>query len=281
MTRGAKARFDETAASYVLGLSRITGTTAQLFLALALVWLTPSAAHAGFFERLLNGRLGTVQDGVYVAGDQITFQIQHTGKIYLLRFGSDPETFVLSSDHTSLGGRMLKYDSGEIAIRVSGWGALTLYTDAQPNGLPAVRTGDAPAMGPSTVSVKDVQFIAAQEAERLQQLRHLRIAFIVDWSVLETSADLRSTASEAMANAAAGIERFVQDRDSRKAIAKHINRVSLATGKGPGLRLEQKTLVVTFNPERGYSGCASSRAIARQLGDLLTATKKAQVAGRG
>src|SRR3954471_12691469 len=185
MAQRPGACFDESAGERIrLVISRVTGATAaQLFFAFALAWLTPSAAHAGFFERLLNGRLGTVQDGLYLAGDQITFQIQRTGKIYLLRFGTDPETFVLSSDHTSLGGRMLKYDSGEIAIRVSGWGALTLYTDAQPNGLPAVRTGDAPAIGPSAVSVKDVQFIAAQEAERLKQQRRLRIAFVVDWSV--------------------------------------------------------------------------------------------------
>src|SRR5262249_23534250 len=75
-------------------------------------------AHAGFFERLLGGRLASVQDGQYVAGDKIRFQIQRDGKNYLMRFDGDPEVFVLSSDHTSLGGRMLKYDSGETALRV-------------------------------------------------------------------------------------------------------------------------------------------------------------------
>jgi len=247
---------------------------ARLLLLLALIVAAPHPARAGFFERLVNGRLGTVQDGVYLAGDTIRFQIQHAGKDYLLRFEGTPEVFLLSSGHTSMGGRMLKYDSGEIALRVTGWGALTLYTDGAPNGLPAERTGDAPPAGAMPVSVRDVQFIAAQEAERLAQLRHLRIAFVVDWSVLETSADLRATASEAMENAALGLERYVESRTGRRSVAKHVDKVSLATGHAPDLRLENKTLIVTFNPERGYAGCASSRSIARSLSTLFGSAGK-------
>lgn len=235
----------------------------------------PATADSGFFARLLGERVAPVDDGSYIAGDRIKFALTRAGNNYLLRFDGDAETYVLHADHTSMGGRMLKYDSGETALLVAGWGGLTLYTDAQPNGLPAVRSGDAQPFTASAVSLKDVQFIAAQEAERLAKTRHLRIAFIVDWSVLETDAALRANASDAMENAARGIQRFVQNRQSRRLLADRVSTVALATGTHAALGLHDRTLIVTFNPEQGYAGCASSRAVARALTGVLQTTRAA------
>jgi hypothetical protein len=239
--------------------------SAMLAITLALFCATPVSAAPGFFERLLGGRLGSVQGGTYLAGDKIHFQLERFGHDFLIRFDNNPETFVLYADRTSMGGRVLKYDSGETAIRVAGWGALTLYTDAQPNGLPAMRSGDAPSLSPAPVSVQNVQFLAAQEAARLNHVRHLHIAFVVDWSVLETDNALCAAASNALENAARGIERYVHDGQNRKELLAHVRTVTLATARRPTLTLQDKTLIVTFNPERLYSGSASSRAIARAL----------------
>lgn len=255
----------------------ITRPLQSLGAALMLGIAIPSSAQAGLLDRLLGERLGSVEEGSYVAGDDIRFDIRRDGRTFLLHFPGNTEVFVLSPDRTSFGAKVLRYDSGETAIRVSGWGGLTLYTDAQPNGLPAARIGDSPPIAPSPVSLQDVQFIAAQEAARLHR-RHLRIAFTVDWSVLETSADLRATASEAMGNAALAIERFVRDRDARKILSKRIDKVTLATGLQPSLRIEQKTLIVTFNPEHGYAGCGSSRWVLGTLFSLLGTAKKQAVA---
>jgi hypothetical protein len=138
-----------------------------------------------------------------------------------------------------------------------------------------VRTGDAGAFAPSPVTLKDVQFLAAQDAQRLAKERHLRLPFVVNWSVLETDGALRATASEAIENAARGIERFVRDRGTRKLLMSRVRRVTFATGTRAMLGLQDKALIVTFNPERGYFGCASSREIARQLPALLGGTREA------
>jgi len=247
------------------GMTAVRPLSALFAIALALVFAAPVSAAPGFFERLLGGRLGSVQEGSYLAGDKVHFALERDGRDFLLRFDNDPETFVLYADRTSMGGRVLKYDSGETAIKVAGWGALTLYTDAQPNGLPAMRSGDAQPFAETPVSVQNVQFLAAQEAARLNHVRHLRVAFVVDWSVLETDNDLCAAASNALENAARGIERYAHDGPSRKELLAHVRTVTLATARRPTLTLQDKTLIVTFNPERLYSGSASSRAIARAL----------------
>ena len=66
-------------------------------------------------QKLSAARVGDVEPGTYVAGDQVRFSLDPYGDKYLLRFDGDPEVFVLYTDHVSLGGRMLKYDSGATA----------------------------------------------------------------------------------------------------------------------------------------------------------------------
>ena len=84
--------------------------------------------------RLSIDRLGDVQTGAYAASTGAVFTISRYDDKYLMRFAGEPEIYVLYPDHASLGGRVLKFDSGGTAIQVSGWGAVTIYTDAQPAG---------------------------------------------------------------------------------------------------------------------------------------------------
>ncbi len=75
------------------------------------------------------------------------------GDKYLLRFDGGPENFVLYGDRVALGGRELKYDTGALALKISVWGGVTLYTQEAPGGLPATRTGDATMPPKLTVPV--------------------------------------------------------------------------------------------------------------------------------
>ncbi|HEY4114022.1 MAG TPA: DUF4908 domain-containing protein [Rhizomicrobium sp.] len=241
----------------------------------AATMLAAVVAHAqsgSLAERLTMDRVGAVQPGTYAAGDKIKFVIDTAGNNYLLRFDGDPEVFAVYVDRISLGGRLLKYDSGEIVARVSGWGGITLYTDGNPNGLPAVRAGDGNIAAPAPIGIDQVQAIAASEGERLAALR-MKITFTADWSVLENNLAMRLVAVDAMENAARGIERFAKNGSAREQVAHHVNTVTLATSLKPTLSLDAKTLIVTFDPDRGYFGRASSRAIARALKIVLKNAK--------
>ncbi len=238
--------------------------------ALGLALAGSVAAHAqDSGPQLAIDRLAYIESGVYLAGDSVTFNLDSAGNNYLLRFAGSPEIFVLYVDHGSLGGRILKYDSGETALKVTGWGGMTLYTDAAPQGLPAVRTGDSTAPAPTSVSLQAMQSVASDESERLAYVRRLNIPFTADWNALSDNAGLRALACDAMENAARGIERFTGSNGAHDAFARRVGSVAIEPAPRTTIALNGRTLVVTFNPDRGFVGRASSRAIARALGTLL------------
>ena len=237
---------------------------------LALVLVSgPLRAQDSLEDRLSAWRLGAVDAGTYLAGDAVKFSITPAGDAFLLRFDGNPEVFVLYSAHASMGGRELKYDSGETALQVAGWGGMTLYTDSAPNGLPTARTGDAVPPSLPNVSLSDIQNAANDEAEHLAYTRGLRLAFNADWGALAANSVMRAFAFDTLENAVRGLDRFSLSAAGREALTHRVDTVTLAANNKPTLALNAKTLVVTFNPSRGYEGRASSRAIARALGQLF------------
>ena len=238
-------------------------------LALACIAGEAARAQMPLSERLSNEKLANIEPGEYQAGDAMKFELDAGDGYYLLRFDGDPEVFVLYSDYTSLGGRALKYDSGETAMQITGWGGITLYTDARPAGLPAVRIGDSDPPELKSVSLSDMQNAVDDESQHLAYMRRLNLRFDADWKALANDDALRARAFDALENTARGIDRFAASAAARKALAAHFNRVVIATGGKPMLTTKDKMLIATFDPGQGWRGRASSRAIARALERLL------------
>ena len=237
--------------------------------------LLAASASAGYAEQLLGEKLyadhvGGIEPGNYSAGDNVHFTLDPYGDRYLLRIANQPEVFVLHTDRASLGGRVLKYDSGGTALQVSGWGALTLYTDEQPAGLPAVREGDSTPPLPSPISLPDIQNAAQDEAQHLAYSHQLHIGFTADWNSLGGDANARSLVFDALQNTTRGFDRFASRDDGRNALAQKVSSVRLVLGKASGVLLSGKTLVVSVDAGHGYVGRASSRAVAQALSRLLS-----------
>jgi Domain of unknown function (DUF4908) len=243
-------------------------TSIAMALCLAFAW-QPGARAQSLNDRLSEDQLGSIEPGTYLAGDNLKFSLDQEGNHLLLRFDGVPEVFVLYSDPGTLGGRILKYDSGETAMRVTGWGGLTIYTDSAPEGLPAARMGDSLPPSLPAVSLADMQNAAQDEEEHLAYVRRLRLSFAADWTALASDPALRALAFDAMENAARGIERFTAKPAARQVLAQHADAVLVTAAAKPTLALKGKTLIVTFNPSAGYVGRASSRAIARALAKVL------------
>ncbi len=115
-------------------------------------------------DRLSQDKLGDIEPGTYIAGDAVEFALDRLDDFYLLRIEGSPEIFTLKPDPAAMGGRVLKYDTGETAIRVAGWGGITFYSDARPGGLPVSRTGDSTPPRRGSVSMGEIQKAARDEA---------------------------------------------------------------------------------------------------------------------
>jgi hypothetical protein len=224
--------------------------------------------------KLSSDRLGHLEPGTYLAGDRGEFELGMAGSSFLLRCNGSPEVFVVTLDNAPMGGRVLRYDSGQTALQVSGWGGVTFYTDSDPGGLPAVRTGGSPAFSLPLVSAEDIRTAGQDLSDTIERLHRINLSFLVDWSSVPDTSSVRARALDAIENIARGIERLGRSPRWRQVLSRRISEVMLARGTTPAVKLSGQVLLITFNPDAGYEGRASSRAIASALGTLLAAPQK-------
>jgi len=247
------------------------------FAILCLIFLVGAGAvaRAQMNDRLQSEHYGSIPIGEYQAGDNLHFSLVRDenatySNVYLLHIAGQPEVYVLYADFGTLGGQVLKYDSGAIAIQITGWGGMTIYTDDQPQGIAASRSGEATAPSPAPVSLSQMQSAAEDESSHLAYSRGLHLSFAADWNVLASDAPQRALAFDAMENAARGIDRFSANPAARNVFLQRVSAVHMTASDKPVIRLDGHTLIVTFNPRQGYQGRASSRAISFALGKLFS-----------
>ena len=230
----------------------------------------------GMASRLAAERVSAVQPGLYTAGDHDSFTVDPYGaNRYLLRFSDNPEIFVLTMERGSLGAKVLKYDTGATALRVSVWGALTLYTHDAPQGLPATFQSDAPQPSPLAITANELTTAVGDESSHLVYVQNIALKFSVDPAVLAADPETRGRAFDAMITAATGIERFVAAAPpARQVLAHRINSVKVAEGGKPTIAISGQTLLVSFVPGEGHEGHESSLAIEQELGKLVAVSPR-------
>jgi hypothetical protein len=240
----------------------------------------PNAPASPMAARLSAERVSDVQPGLYSVGDGSDFILKSYGSRYLLQFADAPENFVLTVDRGSLGTKLLKYDTGATALRVSVWGGITLYTQAAPGGLPATRQDDTPsasqgAIQGANVSLSDLQTAFGDEAVHLAYAQNIALRFSADPSVLAADAETHGRAFDALTNATLGIEHFLAAAPGARAVlTRRIKDVKITEGARPTLMISGQTLLVSFAPDEGHEGHASSLAITQALCKLLPGSAK-------
>ncbi len=237
---------------------------ALLFGAL-LMCASATQAQAAMFDR--SPRFGDISPGTYQAGDR-RFSLDRYQNAFLMRFAGQPEIFVLYANYGAMSSRVLQYDSGAIAIQVAGWGGMTLYTDDHPEGLPTSRVGDSSAPVLPAISVQQMQSAADDETSHLGYVRGLKITFFTDQNAIPENA-VRALAFDTMENAARGIDRFTANPAARGSFGQRVSSVRIAIADKPYIKIDNRVLIVTFNPHTGYFGRASSNAISFALGKLF------------
>jgi hypothetical protein len=168
-----------------------------------------------------------------------------------------------------LGGRVLKYDTGEVAFQVAGWGGLTLYTEDERGGVPAERADDeTDNFQPAPVTARDVRAFALKLAQGLEQTHDFGVGFAADWDELTQGDGVRALAIDAMRNAAYALDRLAEGPE-REAIAERFHLVRVGAAAEPGAKMQDGVLVISYTPEGGPSARPSSRAISRVLAEAF------------
>lgn len=208
-------------------------------------------------------------DGRYMADDQLRFRIDLQDDQIRLRFVDSDEIFYLTNEPAPLGGRVLKYDTGEVALQVAGWGGLTLYTEDDRDGVPAERADDeSDGFEPAPVAAKDVKGFALKLAQGLAVAHDFGVGFAADWDELTQGDGVRALAVDAMRNAAYAIGKLASGPE-RGAIADRFHVVRVTAAPEPGAKVEDGVLVISYTPEGGPSARPSSRAIERVLAEAF------------
>lgn len=220
--------------------------------------------------RLSAEKVSDVAAGSYSTANNINFTLIPYGDKYLLHFDGGPENFVLYGDRVALGGRELKYDTGALALKISVWGGVTLYTEEAPGGVPATRTGDATIPAKLSVPVASLTAALNDEESHLAYTQHLKLRFSVDAAVLNGSDDTRAYGFDTLVNSGMGIERILATPAGQAAFTHRFDSVRIVEGDKPTIAISGRTLLVSFVPSAGAAGRASSRAIAYALGKMLS-----------
>lgn len=204
------------------------------------------------------------RDGTYSAGDKTEFVLDHLGDQVRLRFSGSDEVFYLSSEAAPLGARVLKYDTGDPALRVAGWGGVTLYTPEAKTGVPAEYSDVIHNVDPPPVPAQDVKRFAAGLAHQLNAGGDLIIGFAADWNALPQSTEIRQLVCDAMRDTTYALEQ-VATGARRNAIADRVHVVHIIEGDHVFALLRGGVLTVMVAPKLGVAGRPSSLAIAHAL----------------
>jgi hypothetical protein len=203
-------------------------------------------------------------DGFYVVNDDFKFTIARKFGVTLMRFAGDDEVFVLSVDRAPMGGRVLKYDTGDVAMRVTGYGGVTIYTSTAPGGLPADRVRDGDAIEFTFPTLSAVRTQAAQAAEKLRQGQALRLVFSIDSSRLDDGV-ARYLALDTIRNAARALRGLCANRAHQAQLASRLRTIRVLRGERVSWIYRSGTLTLTFAPRLGLRGRMSSLALARSI----------------
>jgi uncharacterized protein DUF4908 len=211
----------------------------------------------------LAGAAAIPRDGTYLA-DRTGFLLDHMGDQVRLRFADNEEVFYLSTEAAPLGARVFKYDTGAEALRVTGWGGVTLYTPDQPSGIPAEYIDVVHSVDPPPVAAKDVKLFAAGLAKELAARTDFAVGFAADWDELSRSAAARMLACDAMRDATYALEQAANSV-KRNVISDELHVVHVIEGKSPSAAVRRGVLTITVDPKTAPSARPSSLAIARVL----------------
>jgi hypothetical protein len=249
------------------GLSTCLG-----LIGLALVAFADTPAHAqspsvnqtnGAFDTLFSDTNAAAPQAVSFSTDALNLRFvidRSQPRIVLLRFEGDAEIWALTSHWGPRGDEFLRNDIGEVMVRITSLGGVTLYGPLGSNGGPASKTGKARALSAPTRGESTLQLTVERALGWFSRFGHRSIR-------VEAAGGLApSLVYEALQRTAQGMSRAPRGFFGQPQKRVKLIRVERVIGR-PRATWSRGVLTIGVVPGAGYAGRPSSAAVLAALID--------------
>lgn len=200
------------------------------------------------------------QVGRYFSADgNVAFVLDVHGGMPLLRFDHSPEVLVLRSVPAPRGDLVLKTDVGRTVLRLTPYGALTVFP-ADSSGVPVLWAGGAGTLFGAPISLAAIAATADRLTAELSERLGAPVAVRVSGS--DGLADHeRVIVYQALENCGVAFRDLSRAPLTRQALAAAVRAIRLEPAPRPELAMEGGTFLVRVTPSLAALGWASSAAI--------------------
>lgn len=192
----------------------------------------------------------------YVSETGEGFILDRSSERTLMRFENSPEIWVLQPSVGPRGDIIYKNDIGQVLLRATRVGGLTLFTGKRPAGASAALTGASSPIRLKAIGPVELLRILLGASARTSRLSRHRISF-----ESEATPDSSTLIADAAVLTVMAIERLSQRPDG-PAMTARIQRVVIVEGRRPEVILRAGTLLIAVTPSLGVAGRPSSERIA-------------------
>lgn len=199
----------------------------------------------------------------------IGFVLDRSSELPKMRFDGTEEILVLRWQPAAGGDRILLRDDGEILLRISGLGGITLFTPDNRRGIPVAANGPAQALVATSPPIGMIRDIAGRIMMQLRSETGREIALEANWNAIANDAGARSILNDAIRNAGTALVNTVRTGPGRTGIVAYLRRVRFVAARFPLIAMQGDMLIVQFSVEQGLAGRPSSFAIQRQLRQIF------------
>ncbi len=204
--------------------------------------------------------------GHYVSEDTgIGFVLDRSSELAKLKFDTSEEIFALRWQLAAGGDRLLVRDDGEVLLRLSWLGGITLFTQGNARGIPVALDRPAPPLMQAPPSIEAVRDVAGQIMSRLRAELGHDLPFEADWARVAPDVGGRAILFDAIRNAGTALINVANTANGRMSIGRGLQHVRFVQSRAAGVMINGDMLVVTFSVEQGLAGRPSSFAVGRAL----------------
>ena len=235
--------------------------------ALRPLWTEASIQDSGDLrERLFSRTRREEATGLFTSEGGPSFILDESGRLPLMRFQGSNEIWVLRQTAGVRGDIYYRNDVGEVVLRATRLGGLTLYTAGAPGGLPCAFDNRSQALRLREHDAQSLFRHLLREAARGGLAIRGSAGRRVGLEILALEVDDRSSdiVGDTASVAVDAIVRLSSQAAGRERLSS-LRTISIDLGDRPDARRDGSRLVITVVPRLGAGGRPSSARIMRAL----------------